>query len=262
MNELVAPLRRNEMRDAIRQLAQEWAESGAAGTRRLLVVFVDDLDRCSADTVLAVCEAVKIYLDVPGLAFVIGCDRSALATNGLVLEASLNPVWRGAGPRTVDVVRFFADHEVRPPSSTEPETWGEALNELEAQLPSFFPAPATDRGFTSLVDSLLELPAAPEFLRRLRQQPLVAAVTPSGGVAASHAVPGVSASAAARYPHPVDRRQPAQRRGPRPGHARGGGEQGRGRDLPPCNQRAASLVMSHEARAFKAADSTPSLFSW
>ncbi|MEO3753360.1 P-loop NTPase fold protein [Streptomyces sp. B6B3] len=322
------PQRRNEMRDALRQLAQEWARSGASGTRRLLVVFVDDLDRCSAETVLAVCEAVKVYLDVPGLAFVIGCDRSALAANGLlsdlspagsafmekifqtsyripvpdemgiehfvrrcahdsgihallntnlvsliaersernprrikklinglVLEVSLNPVWRGVGARAVDavvrtlllqhlypefyrmmagggagygdvltefvayrevrrvlrqlaepdfgkagVVRFFADHEVRPPSSTDPETWAENLEELESQLPEVFPALAADRGFTSLVDDLLELPGAADLIQRLRQQPLSSAISPPVGAAAGRTVPDETARPRPSHP--------------------------------------------------------------
>ncbi|MFE1174816.1 P-loop NTPase fold protein [Streptomyces sp. NPDC058773] len=79
---------RNEMREAIGALVQEWSETAAFRPRRLLVVFIDDLDRCSEETVLAVCEAVKVYLDVPGLAFVIGCDRSALAPNGLLRDLS------------------------------------------------------------------------------------------------------------------------------------------------------------------------------
>ncbi|MDT0612947.1 P-loop NTPase fold protein [Streptomyces lancefieldiae] len=77
---------RNAMRDALRDLATEWAESAEYEPRRLLVVFLDDLDRCSEETVLAVCEAVKVYLDVPGLAFVIGCDRSALGPSGLLRD--------------------------------------------------------------------------------------------------------------------------------------------------------------------------------
>ncbi|MDN3028153.1 P-loop NTPase fold protein [Streptomyces sp. S.PB5] len=77
---------RNDMREALRDLATQWAESAPHEPRRLLVVFIDDLDRCSEDTVLAVCEAVKVYLDVPGLAFVIGCDRSALGPSGLLRD--------------------------------------------------------------------------------------------------------------------------------------------------------------------------------
>ncbi|MFE0191981.1 P-loop NTPase fold protein [Streptomyces sp. NPDC058989] len=79
---------RNEMRGAIGDLVQEWSETAEFRPRRLLVVFIDDLDRCSEETVLAVCEAVKVYLDVPGLAFVIGCDRSALGPNGLLRDLS------------------------------------------------------------------------------------------------------------------------------------------------------------------------------
>lgn len=79
---------RNEMRDAIRDLAQEWAENAVYSPRRMLVVFIDDLDRCSEETVLAVCETVKVYLDVPGLAFVVGCDRSALGPSGLLRDLS------------------------------------------------------------------------------------------------------------------------------------------------------------------------------
>ncbi|KAB1147761.1 response regulator [Streptomyces luteolifulvus] len=82
----VGPKARNAMRDALYDLATEWAETAQHEPRRLLVVFVDDLDRCSEETVLAVCEAVKVYLDVPGLAFVIGCDRSALGPSGLLRE--------------------------------------------------------------------------------------------------------------------------------------------------------------------------------
>lgn len=83
-----SPQARNELRDAIRDAVKERMESGEFEPKQLLVVFIDDLDRCSEETVLAVCEAVKVYLDVPGLVFVIGCDRSALASNGLLRDLS------------------------------------------------------------------------------------------------------------------------------------------------------------------------------
>jgi CheY-like chemotaxis protein len=80
---------RNEMRDVLRDLVTDWAQQAPGSTGgRLLVVFIDDLDRCSEETVLTVCEALKLYLDVPGLAFVIGCDRSALAPGGLLRDLS------------------------------------------------------------------------------------------------------------------------------------------------------------------------------
>ncbi|WP_051951388.1 KAP family P-loop NTPase fold protein [Actinacidiphila yeochonensis] len=81
----VDPATRNGMRDALRVLVAEWADAAPPGAPgRLLVVFVDDLDRCSQQTVLALCEALKVYLDVPGLAFVVGCDAAALDTDGML----------------------------------------------------------------------------------------------------------------------------------------------------------------------------------
>ncbi|WP_225844900.1 P-loop NTPase fold protein [Streptomyces sp. HPF1205] len=293
----VSPQARNEMQKEIKELTQEWAETSEFSPQRLLVVFIDDLDRCSEKTVLAICEAVKVYLDVPGLAFVIGCDRSALGPsgllrdlspagsafmekifqttyrvpvpdetgiedfvrrcaqesgiqallnadlvsliadrsgrnprrikkliNGFVLEIRLNPLWRDFGPQAVDAVirtlllqhlypdfyrmligsgtaygdvlvefleyrqvrralrqiaddgsndvdlaRFFVEHEVRPPAEEDPDHRG-ALAELESQLPSGFPALASDRGFTSLIEDLMALPQAEELIQRLRQQ--------------------------------------------------------------------------------------------
>jgi CheY-like chemotaxis protein len=70
-----------------------------------------------------------------------------------------------------DLTRFFAQYEVRPPTRENPGRWGEALAELESQLPSVFPALAADRGFTSLVEDLVEQPQSAELIQRLRQQP-------------------------------------------------------------------------------------------
>ncbi|WTB19993.1 KAP family NTPase (plasmid) [Streptomyces sp. NBC_00829] len=69
---------RNEMRGLISGMLTDWVDdTGHPG--RALVVFVDDLDRCSDDVVIEVCEAVKLYLDAPGLIFVLACDFSVLA---------------------------------------------------------------------------------------------------------------------------------------------------------------------------------------
>ncbi|WAL67387.1 P-loop NTPase fold protein [Amycolatopsis cynarae] len=70
---------RNEIRDVVRSMAEAWlAKGGSAAGRRLLVVFIDDLDRCSDERIVEVCEAIKLYLDVPGLVFVLACDQAVL----------------------------------------------------------------------------------------------------------------------------------------------------------------------------------------
>ncbi|MGB9871172.1 MAG: SUMF1/EgtB/PvdO family nonheme iron enzyme [Anaerolineae bacterium] len=49
-----------------------WSRNG------LLVLFIDDLDRCLPARAVEVLETVKLYLDVPGCAFVIAADREVI----------------------------------------------------------------------------------------------------------------------------------------------------------------------------------------
>ena len=71
---------RNELRDLINRMLSEWvSRDGKRDPERALVVFIDDLDRCSDEVIVKVCEAVKLYLDAPGLIFVLACDQSVLA---------------------------------------------------------------------------------------------------------------------------------------------------------------------------------------
>jgi hypothetical protein len=78
---------RNELRDLIHRMLSDWISAeGNRDPDRALVVFIDDLDRCSDEVVVKVCEAVKLYLDAPGLIFVLACDQSVLA-RGVALSA-------------------------------------------------------------------------------------------------------------------------------------------------------------------------------
>lgn len=71
---------RNEMRTVIQDMLRDWTSgTGTLGPDRALVVFIDDLDRCSDEVVVKVCEAVKLYLDARGLIFVVACDQTVLA---------------------------------------------------------------------------------------------------------------------------------------------------------------------------------------
>ncbi|MTD53575.1 P-loop NTPase fold protein [Amycolatopsis pithecellobii] len=70
---------RNEIKAVVRDMAKAWlAKGGQATGQRLLVVFVDDLDRCSDERIFEVCETIKLYLDVPGIVFVLACDQAVL----------------------------------------------------------------------------------------------------------------------------------------------------------------------------------------
>lgn len=73
------PRARNQMRDLMGHAMDQWMAKGRTPGRRLLVVFIDDLDRCSPTNVFQVFEAVKLYLDTPGFVFVIGFDSTVVS---------------------------------------------------------------------------------------------------------------------------------------------------------------------------------------
>ncbi|MDD9926871.1 MAG: P-loop NTPase fold protein [Rhodospirillaceae bacterium] len=56
---------------------ENWIE-GALGDDDRMVIFVDDLDRCLPEVALQVLEALKLYLNIEGVAFVLGIDRTVI----------------------------------------------------------------------------------------------------------------------------------------------------------------------------------------
>lgn len=61
----------NEFEDILKK----WIDRYLPKNQRL-VVFVDDLDRCLPDVALRVLEAMKLYLNMPRIIFVVGIDRT------------------------------------------------------------------------------------------------------------------------------------------------------------------------------------------
>jgi tetratricopeptide (TPR) repeat protein len=65
-----------------------------------LVIFIDDLDRCQPATAIAMMEALKLYLSLPGCIFVLGIDpeliqaaiASEYASLGIAKESYLNKI--------------------------------------------------------------------------------------------------------------------------------------------------------------------------
>jgi CheY-like chemotaxis protein len=75
---------RNQINSVVRDAMDDWLEHArktvpGPGADRLLIVFIDDLDRCSPGNVLKIFEGLKLYLDAPGFVFVIGYDEAIIA---------------------------------------------------------------------------------------------------------------------------------------------------------------------------------------
>ena len=62
---------------------KEWVEKSLDKNERM-VIFIDDLDRCMPDIGLQVLEALKLYLNIPKLVFVLGVDKEVVGN--LVVE--------------------------------------------------------------------------------------------------------------------------------------------------------------------------------
>ncbi len=60
----------------------------------LLVIFVDDLDRCLPDRALEVLETIKLFLDVPGCAFFLAADQERVES---VVRGRYGEQQHGAG---------------------------------------------------------------------------------------------------------------------------------------------------------------------
>jgi hypothetical protein len=59
----------------IREFRDKFAAMLAKSDIKTLVILIDDLDRCSPERIIDNLEAIKLFLNVPNTAFVIGADR-------------------------------------------------------------------------------------------------------------------------------------------------------------------------------------------
>ena len=103
--------------------------------QKKLVVFVDELDRCSAREVALTLDSIKTFLDVPGCVFIVAADQK-------VLEHALTQRVRQATPRDVTNPYYSAG-----------SAYLDKIFQYQINLPPLFPGRLT--GFA--VDLLSEV---------------------------------------------------------------------------------------------------------
>lgn len=72
----------------------------------VLVVFVDDLDRCLPDKAVEVLEAIKLFFDIEGCIFVLGIDREVVE-RGIRLKYREYEELAGQGPPPIDGAKYL-----------------------------------------------------------------------------------------------------------------------------------------------------------
>jgi hypothetical protein len=76
----IDPKARNDLQELMKSAMADWlGEAAELEDGRLLVVFIDDLDRASPQNVFQIFEAIKVHLSTPGMAFVVGYDKQIVS---------------------------------------------------------------------------------------------------------------------------------------------------------------------------------------
>jgi CheY-like chemotaxis protein len=115
---------RNNIRSQMAGMLQQWtSKTKRSPNGRTMVVFIDDLDRCSNDVILEICEAMKLYLDVQGIAFVVGCDQAVLGQAALA-----------AGRQSQNVANATYLEKIIQVTYTKPIPFDDQISELIDEL--------------------------------------------------------------------------------------------------------------------------------
>ena len=72
-------LDKKELRESIRKFQDSFADLLEKSKMSRLVIFIDELDRCRPDTILDTLEAMKLFMFIGKVAFVIGADERHIA---------------------------------------------------------------------------------------------------------------------------------------------------------------------------------------
>lgn len=69
------PESENSLRESIRAFPDVFTEIIQKTDLKRVVVYIDELDRCTPDRIIDVLEAIRLFAFVPGISFVIGADE-------------------------------------------------------------------------------------------------------------------------------------------------------------------------------------------
>jgi predicted KAP-like P-loop ATPase len=136
------------LRRSVREFRQDFEELLKESTIKTLVVFIDELDRCMPDTVLETLQAIRLFLAVPGTAFVIAADER-LIEHAVQVKFPLKP----EEGRTLNVGRHYLEKIVHHPVRIPPLSQSETMTYMNLLFTSLY---IGDGEFQKLCTDLLE----------------------------------------------------------------------------------------------------------
>jgi len=115
-----------EAYEALRGAVEDFASADeATAGQNKFVIFVDDLDRCLPEAALQVLEATKVFLDFPGMVYVLGLNRE-------IVQRCIEEKYRGQRgnePYGPHLGKKYVEKIIQLPFSIPPGTPGE-MSEL------------------------------------------------------------------------------------------------------------------------------------
>jgi predicted KAP-like P-loop ATPase len=136
------------LRRSVTEFRKDFAELLKESTVKTLVVFIDELDRCMPDTVLDTLQAIRLFLAVPGTAFVIAADER-LIEHAVQVKFPLKP----EEGRTLNVGRHYLEKIVHHPVRIPPLSQSETMTYMNLLFTSLY---IGDEEFQKLCTDLLE----------------------------------------------------------------------------------------------------------
>ncbi|MDH3348486.1 MAG: KAP family NTPase [Desulfobulbaceae bacterium] len=152
---------------AIKNLLENAVEQ-ALGKNKRLVIFIDDLDRCTPDAALRLLEGIKVYLNLKNCVIVFGMDQRQIERaliSALNLDSEKDPGYSASSQAREYLEKICQDiyHLPQPDKSAKAEYFLQLLRELDLGAHS-------DAHIDNLGGVLLEfdcLPANPRKIKAL-----------------------------------------------------------------------------------------------
>lgn len=110
----------DNIRKDIKNFQKEFADILKETKIKHLVVFVDELDRCTPETILDVIEAIRLFLFAKGTSFVIGADQR-------LIEYAIRTKYRDVIGNNLDIGKEYMEKVIQYPINIP------ALDEMEVE---------------------------------------------------------------------------------------------------------------------------------
>ena len=155
IEEILSKLKKNDKtRTEIKNFRNEFKDLLEKSKVENVVVFIDELDRCLPDTVLEVFEAMRLFLFVEGMSFVIGADER-------LIQYSIKSKYKEVPGNNLDIGKEYLEKVIQYPLCIPQLTQAEVNQYLACLL--LKQTLADDEKFNKILDIVYDLTPNQDF---------------------------------------------------------------------------------------------------